>query len=171
MSFNVALWALPTALGLAIALTVVDAMSRELGDQHRGYAPPGMSQADRLGRGLPAGATRNRNPSSATPLSSLSATRDRPIFSPSRRAVAKSIPVRPTPPVTNELPPLALLGTISGEAGDIAIFLDRSTKRLIRLRTGESHFGWTLEVVSKREATLRMQGKKAAFTISNPPAK
>jgi hypothetical protein len=174
MSFPIAFWALPTTVGLAIALTVIDATSRELGNQHAlrtgsEYLTPATSEADRLG--LPADAIRNRNPSSATPLSSLKATRDRPIFSPSRHAIVKSIPAQPTPPVTNELPPLALLGTISGESEDIAIFLDRSTKRHIRLRTGESHSGWTLEIVARREVTLRMQGKTAVFTILSPPAK
>ena len=64
----------------------------------------------------------NGNPLWGVPLRTLSATRERPIFSPSRRpppeavAVAPAAPVPQAPrPAVAERPSLALVGTIVGE--------------------------------------------------------
>jgi general secretion pathway protein N len=107
------------------------------------------------------------NPLWAIPLSSLSATRERPLFSPSRRApaTAQSSAKSASPPTR---PPLALVGAIAGETDGIAIFLDQTTKGTIRLKTGESHLGWTLRLVKGREAILQKELKTAIFTIPNP---
>ena len=106
------------------------------------------------------------------PLTSLSATRERPIFSPTRRplpAVQSSAKSVSSPLSTR--PPLALVGAIAGEMEGIAIFLDQTTKGTIRLKTGESYLGWMLRLVKGREATLQKELKTAIFTLPNPPAK
>ena len=109
------------------------------------------------------------NPLWAIPLPSLSATRERPLFSPSRRApaAAQSSAKSASPPLSTR-PPLALVGAIAGETDGIAIFLDQTTKGTIRLKTGESHLGWTLRLVKGREAILQKELKTAIFTIPNP---
>ena len=109
------------------------------------------------------------NPLWTIPLPSLSATRERPLFSPSRRApaAAQSSAKSASPPLSTR-PPLALVGAIAGETDGIAIFLDQTTKGTIRLKTGESHLGWTLRLVKGREAILQKELKTAIFTIPNP---
>jgi general secretion pathway protein N len=101
------------------------------------------------------------NPLWAIPLRSLTATRERPLFTPSRRppapAVAGPPPAEPPPPPPTgpDRPQLILVGAISGDTEGIAIFLDQSTRDIVRLRTGESHpSGWTLRLVKGREAAL-----------------
>ena len=66
------------------------------------------------------------NPLWGIPLKTLSNTRDRPVFSPSRRpppvAVAEPEVSKPLPPprkVAVEPPPLSLVGTITGELRNI----------------------------------------------------
>jgi hypothetical protein len=76
------------------------------------------------------------NPLWAIPLTQLSGTRDRPIFSPSRRPVPAAVAPEPVvaraaPPPRKrqpELPPLSLVGTIASGDEGFGIFLDPSTK-------------------------------------------
>lgn len=107
-----------------------------------------------------------------TPLSELTATRERPIFSSERRVSPVFGPAMgdsPERPATDR-PRLTLMGTISG-ADDIAIFLDESTKITVRLRTGESHLGWMLQAVKGREATLQKDRETALMVIPTLAAK
>ena len=104
------------------------------------------------------------NPLWAIPLSSLSATRERPIFLPSRRPPAPVVIASPPPPMRSlpppsqpERPALALVGTLIGEDRGIAILLDQTTRNFLRLHTGEDHLGWTLRSVHGREAVLQKQ--------------
>jgi hypothetical protein len=129
---------------------------------------PTLSQVP-VNSAKPRGSLGRGNPLWAIPLSSLSPTRERPIFSPSRRAppTAQSS-VKSAPLSLSTRPPLALVGAIAGETDGIAIFLDQTTKGTIRLKTGESHLGWTLRLVKGREAILQKELKTAIFTIPNP---
>jgi general secretion pathway protein N len=115
--------------------------------------PKGPAHAGREVRG---------NPLWAIPLASLNATRERPIFLPSRRAPVAVVaapppppePVRPPPPAEPERPRLALVGAVVGDVEAVAIFLDQATRNIVRLRTGEDYAGWILRSVKGREATL-----------------
>jgi hypothetical protein len=115
------------------------------------------------------------NPLWAIPLSSLSATRERPLFSASRRppapAVAPVAIVRPPPPprpAEPETPRLALVGTIVGDPDSFGIFIDQTNKSALRLRVGEQHDGWTLRSVQKREATLEKDQQSAVVAMPQP---
>jgi len=116
------------------------------------------------------------NPLWAVPLKSLSITRDRPIFSPSRRPppppvlpVAYAAPAQPPPPKPAEPPPtLALVGTVVGDSESIGIFLDQATNAVVRLRTGQDHAGWILRSVGLREATFGKDQRTATFALPPP---
>ena len=128
------------------------------------------------------------NPLWAIPLKSLSATRERPLFSPSRRPPAPKViatpasPSLPPPPPSKpapDHPPLTLVGTAIGEAVSIGIFVDQNTREVVRLRAGEGHAGWTLRAVEDRkaifekdrsEATLALPPRSATQEASAPPA-
>jgi hypothetical protein len=115
------------------------------------------------------------NPLWAIPLAQLSATRERPIFSPSRRPPPAAIAAEPTivraPTVRKkepETPQLALVGTIaSGEEG-FGIFLDQSTKGALRLRVGEDYQGWKLRAIRGREVTMEKDQQAAVLTLPQP---
>lgn len=116
------------------------------------------------------------NPLWATPLTSLTATRERPIFSASRRPppTVERLSVRPLPtPVATEpsRPLLALVGAIAGEGRGIAILVDETTRAVVRLRTGESYSGWTLREVKGREAVLQKERQSAVLTLPVPSVK
>ncbi len=112
------------------------------------------------------------NPLWAIPLKELSATRDRPIFSPSRRpptpAVAASSytpPPQPAKPAEPDRPQLSLVGTIAGDREGFGIFLDRSANTVLRLKTGEEHKGWVLRKVRSRETVLEKGDKTATLAL------
>jgi hypothetical protein len=130
------------------------------------------TDAGPAGNGILAG-----NPVGALPLSQLAITRDRPIFSPSRRppppppAAAPIVAAAPAPRALKaepERPPMKLVGTIASETDAIAVFIERTTGTVIRLHTREGHAGWILTSVQGREATLE-KGRDAATLVLEPP--
>jgi general secretion pathway protein N len=126
------------------------------------------------GFGRAAVAQAPRNPLWAIPLSELSATRERPIFSPSRRppspavAAAPYVPPQSAKPVEPERPQLFLIGTIAGDKGGLGIFLDYSTDTILRLKAGEGYKGWILREVRSREIVLEKGDKTATLPLPAP---
>jgi general secretion pathway protein N len=118
------------------------------------------------------------NPLWAVPLSQLSGTRDRPIFSSSRRPVpaalaAEPVAVKIAPPPRKrepERPPLALVGTIASGDEGFGIFLDPSTKAALRLKIGEDYQGWKLRSIQGREVTLEKDQQVAVLSLPQPGA-
>ena len=117
------------------------------------------------------------NPLWSVPLSTLSATRDRPVFSASRRAppqavaaplVATVVAPPPAPPMAPEPVNLILVGTVVGENDAMAIFIDRANQGVVRMRAGESHGAWTLSSIVGREATLRNQDRTEVLGLVKP---
>jgi hypothetical protein len=120
----------------------------------------------------PAGRVMTGNPLWAVPLSSLSVTRERPLFSPSRRppapavvAVSVSAAAPPPKPAEPDHPLLTLVGTIIGEAESIGIFADQATNKFIRLKTGQAHAGWTLRAIAGREAIFEKDKREAILVL------
>jgi hypothetical protein len=114
------------------------------------------------------------NPLWALPLGQLSVTRERPVFSPSRRPpppppvyvapVAAQQPVKPPEP---ERPAVSLLGTVIGASDQIGVFLDAATQKVVSLHAGEDHQGWVLRLIKAREVTL-VKGEQAAVLELSP---
>jgi len=137
-------------------------------------APVDMSPgaAPRVDRSDPSG-----NPLWAIPLSALTATRERPLFLPSRRAPAPAVantPVAVAPPSATppaeEQPPLILVGAIASETEGYAVFLDQATNTVIRLKTGQDHSGWVLRSVKGREAIMQKDRKTTTLVLPVPGA-
>jgi len=115
------------------------------------------------------------NPLWAIPLTRLSGTRDRPIFSPSRRppppVLASEPTAAPPPPPRKkdvEPPPLALVGTIASEQEGFGIFLDQSTKEALRLKIGEDFQGWKLLAIKGGQVTMEKDQQAAVLTLPPP---
>src|SRR5580692_10890919 len=116
------------------------------------------------------------NPLWAIPLSALTATRTRPLFTPSRRApapVVASVPVAaprppPPPPAVPQHPNLTLVGTVAGENEGIAVFVDTATRDTVRLRTGEGYSGWILQSIERRTATLQRGDRTETLAMPKP---
>ncbi len=118
------------------------------------------------------------NPLWSVPLSALSATQERPIFSVSRRPpqravvapAAQAVAPPPPPPAEPDRPALALIGAVVGDGDAIAVFLDRSNQKIVRLRQGDSHAGWQLSSVQGREVTLKKADRSEVLVLQRPEA-
>jgi len=117
----------------------------------------------------------NGNPLWGIPLAHLSATRERPLFSPSRRppppppvAAPFAPPPPPPPPAEPEQPQLALVGTIGGEDTAFGIFLDQVSNTIVQLKLGEQRRGWTLRQIFGREAILQKDALTSVLVLPSP---
>jgi general secretion pathway protein N len=115
------------------------------------------------------------NPLWTLPLNSLTATRERPLFSPARRpatqaapAAIANVPAPPPPPAEPEQLGLRLLGTIVGRDDGIAICLNLTTGEVVRVRTGESFEGWKMRAVRGREATFEKASRQEVLALPAP---
>jgi len=116
------------------------------------------------------------NPLWAIPLTTLSNTRERPIFSESRRPPPPRDPpavvVRAPPPAPKspraERPQLSLVGTVIGDDQSFGIFIDQATKTAIRLRLGEEYQGWHLQSVQGRDVSLERDEQKVVLSLPAP---
>jgi hypothetical protein len=107
------------------------------------------------------------NPLEALPLDRLSATRDRPLFSPTRR------PTPPPPPPPPEQPPVAvipqppnltLVGIVLDDEGARALIRSSATKA-DRVQIGDDIGGWKVAQIEGRRLVLSLDGRFATFTL------
>jgi general secretion pathway protein N len=127
-------------------------------------------------RQVAAGAKPALNPLWRLPLERLSSTRERPIFSPSRRPppaptyVAPVAVRQPAKPPEPERPAITLVGTIIGtdDGYRMAIFLDTSTQDVLHLHIGEDYHGWVVSLIDQHEASLVKNGEQAMLELSGP---
>lgn len=121
---------------------------------------------------------RGGNPLWTVPLSGLSATRERPIFSASRRLQTPpaifAAPALPKPVAKAQVPdrpPLTLVGTIIGRHSTkldpmkIGIFLEEGTGKAVRMAIGEERGGWILRSVSIRDAGFESADQVATLLL------
>jgi general secretion pathway protein N len=110
------------------------------------------------------------------PLNRLSDTRNRPLFSPSRRP-----PVPPAPPATAvrverapeplalpSPPGLALFGIVVGAQGARAFIATGAANRIIAVRTGDDVSGWTVTAITQRDLVLSRAEQSKTFTLFSP---
>jgi general secretion pathway protein N len=135
-----------------------------------GPAQPALKQAVQ-----PRQRTPDANPLWAVPLSVLSSTRERPIFSSSRRPPASAVATAAAPttatapkPRDPDRPPLFLVGTIANGDERFGIFLNQSTAAALRLKLGEDFQGWKLSSVQGREATLEKNQEVVVLMLPQP---
>jgi hypothetical protein len=112
-------------------------------------------------------------------LKQLTMTRERPIFSPSRRppppppaapVYAAPAPRPPPKPREPERPAVTLVGTVAGGTEGIGVFLETASRNIVRLRVGEDHQGWVLRSIKGREATLAKDSETAVLEMPAPGA-
>jgi hypothetical protein len=116
----------------------------------------------RVPRGPDTGAkSRVGNPLLTFPLSALSATRDRPLFSVSRRPPFVAAPIAALPPKQEALAPpaperplLALIGTIVSSKASVAILQGSNAESISRLRVGQENDGWRVRGIGIRSIVV-----------------
>jgi general secretion pathway protein N len=118
------------------------------------------------------------NPLWRVPLASLSATRERPLFDPSRRPqLADAPPTRavaaPPPPslvVKSDAPPFQLIGTVLGGKDALAILRNQSSQATTPLREGQTSDGWRAQKVSAHKIVVEKDGNIATLELWRPKA-
>jgi hypothetical protein len=116
-----------------------------------------------------AGSTPN-NPLAAHPLEELSQTRDRPLFSATRRAPAPalaSVPQIVAPPPPLPPPSVVLIGVVSDGVGARAVV--RGGQKTIRAELGQEIEGWTVTQIEPRRLVLSHDGRSVSFALFAHP--
>lgn len=115
------------------------------------------------------------NPLWSVPFSVLTVTQERPIFSATRRPPPRAVAAAPVeevharPPKPVEAPPpLMLVGAVVGEGDAIAILVNRTDQKVVRLRQGESLGGWSLTSVQPREVTFKQGDRSEVLALQRP---
>jgi general secretion pathway protein N len=111
------------------------------------------------------------NPIELQSLDGLSATRERPLFSPTRqpppKPVAAAMAVRAEPPPPPAPPPsLVVLGIISenGEGSAAVRAADKGGK-VLRVRTGDDVGGWKIDRIEPRRLVLTSGERSVDFSM------
>jgi len=160
-----------TAWGIAapVVADASDPAATETGLPPPASSPPDRSAPDRE-------QAPNGNPLWGIPIKQLSATRDRPIFSPSRRPPPPAMVDQPivaaTPtiqrPPEPERPQLSLLGTVVNGDNGFGIFMDQATKTPLRIRIGATYQGWMLRSLKPGSVTLVKGQDSAVLAFPQP---
>ncbi|MGY8683056.1 hypothetical protein Q2941_35575 [Bradyrhizobium sp. UFLA05-153] len=173
-----ALWIIP-ALGAGATMAATSSRIGILSDDTVGNSTdtvdvgavrPIAKPVQSAGKPVPRG-----NPLWSVPLSALTATADRPIFSATRRPAPRAVAASPEeapappPPKAVETPlPLVLVGAVVGEGDAIAILMDRTDQKVIPMRQGESRAGWSLSTVQPREVTFKHGDRSEVLALKRP---
>ena len=116
------------------------------------------------------------NPLWEVPLGALGATRERPLFSPSRRppaapvlaAVSAPAPAASVKAPEPDRPPLSILGTVVGRSDAIGVFMEDANKNVLRLHAGQNYAGWVLRAVERRQVNFAKGDAVATLTLPAP---
>ena len=111
------------------------------------------------------------NPLAAQSMEGLSATVDRPLFSPSRRAPAPPpVPAAqaPAPPPPPAPPPnVVLVGIVMDGESARAVIRAGADKKILRARIGDDVGGWKVSQIEGRKLVLSLDDRLATFTLFN----
>ena len=146
--------------------------------QENGVAGPAVRLGARRVRD-PGGKSGAGNPLWAIPLSALTATRERPLFSASRRPPVVVAPIvapqkhealAPPPP---ERPLLTLVGTIVSRKASVAMLQGANAEAISRLRVGQENDGWQVRGIGLRSIVVEKGAQSVELDLprtSNAPA-
>ena len=94
-------------------------------------------------------------------LERLSATRERPLFSPSRRPPAPPPALPPAPPAPP--PDVALLAVVMD--GEQARAIVRTGPKIMRVQIGDTIEGWKVGQIEARQLVLSLEDRTAKFAM------
>jgi hypothetical protein len=101
------------------------------------------------------------------PLEELRATRERPLFSPSRRPDVEAAEAPEAAPV-EENPdslPFELTGVVLGVDTAVAILRNRDTQETVHLHRGETLEAWSIEEIASRHVVLRQEDRQVRLDL------
>jgi hypothetical protein len=104
-------------------------------------------------------------PLEAQPLERMSNTRDRPLFSPTRRPPAPPPVVAAAPPPPPPPPDVALLGVVMDGEDARAVVRTGPAAKVLRVGIGDDIGGWKVGQIEARQLVLLLDGRTATFTM------
>jgi hypothetical protein len=104
-------------------------------------------------------------PLATQPLDRFSATRDRPLFSPTRRPPAPPVIVAAPPPPPPPPPNVALLGVVMDGEQAHAVVRAGPTEKVLRVSIGDDIGGWKVGQIEARKLVLLLNGRTATFMM------
>jgi hypothetical protein len=104
-------------------------------------------------------------PLAAQPLQRMSNTRDRPLFSPTRRPPAPPPVVAVAPPPPPPPPDVALLGVVMDGEDARAVVRTGPAAKILRVGIGDDIGGWKVGQIEARQLVLLLDGRTATFTM------
>jgi general secretion pathway protein N len=108
------------------------------------------------------------NPLAAQSVERLSATVDRPLFSPSRRPPPEPAAQGPEPAAPPAPPPnLVLSGIVTDGQNARAVVRVGAEKKILHAQIGDNIEGWTVSQIEGRTLVLSLDGRFATFTLFN----
>jgi general secretion pathway protein N len=122
----------------------------------------------------PNATSRSGNPLWAVPLAALTATRDRPLFSASRRPPVVALPAAPPPKVEALAPPpparplLTLIGTIVSREVSLAMLQGSGAEAVSRLRLGQENDGWRVRGIGLRSIVVEKGEQSVELALPKP---
>jgi hypothetical protein len=107
------------------------------------------------------------NPLASRPLDALSATRDRPLFAPSRRPPPPSAPVVRAIEAAPAAPPpsVVLLGIVTEANGARALLRTAASGQVVRARLGDEIGGWKVTQIESRRLVLSNDDRSVSFSL------
>jgi general secretion pathway protein N len=168
---------------VAAAAGPIDGPARPAPEVEGASAPPtegtgadaagGLSEAPRAPD--PGAKPRAGNPLWTVPLSALSATRDRPLFSASRRPPIVAAPIVAAPPKQEAVAPpaperpfLTLIGTIVSPTASLAVLQGSNGEAISRLRIGEENDGWRVQGIDLRSIVVVKGEQSVKLDLPRP---
>jgi hypothetical protein len=111
-------------------------------------------------------ATAPASPLAAQPLGGFSATRDRPLFSPTRQPPAPPpVAAAPPPPPPPPPPDVVLLGVVMDGDNAGAIVRAGPAAKTARVHIGDDIGGWKVGQIEARKLVLLLNGRTATFNM------
>ena len=105
------------------------------------------------------------SPLAAQPLERISNTRDRPLFSPTRRPPALPPVVAVAPPPPPPPPDVSLLGVVMDGEDARAVVRTGPAAKTQRVGIGDDIGGWKVGQIEARQLVLLLDGRTATFTM------
>jgi hypothetical protein len=105
------------------------------------------------------------SPLAAQPLDRISNTRDRPLFSPTRRPPAPPPVVAVAPPPPPAPPDVALLGVVMDGEEARAVVRTGPAAKILRVGIGDDIGGWKVGQIEGRQLVLLLDGRTATFKM------
>jgi hypothetical protein len=105
------------------------------------------------------------SPLAAEPLDRFAVTRDRPLFSPTRRPPAPPPVIVAAPPPPPPPPNVVLLGVVMDGEGARAVVRTGQTQKDLRVGIGDDISGWKVGQIEAGKLVLLLDGRTATFTM------